>query len=539
MRLERRGTPGSGNDSCPGAPGRAGRHGAGLAGLAGCVLLVACAGARTVDPGRPAGSGDRSAGGTVHRVASGAEFDRAVAAARAGDQIVFASGTYRDVRLSFAASGTAAAPITLRAETAGQTIFQGRSQLILAGDWLVASGFRFEGIAGLPKVTTAHDVAVAAVVTFRATANHARLTDTAVLDPDAGVSGYLHMEPGGQHNRVDHCWFSGQRDIGPSLYIEVDRDRPNHATVESCFIGNRRRGNGNRWETLRIGHSEQQSFRSSALITRNYFYRCDGENEMISNKSTGNKYLHNTFIDNRGELTLRHGDEAWIEGNFFDDTGKVGAPGIRVIGKGHVIVNNYLRGLRFGLNVYAAEANPEPRGYARVEDAVIAFNTLDGVREPFLIGTSGRPAPPRNVRIAYNLVKAADGTSILSYANPAADVKYEGNIMFGGSLGVPDRPGIHRDPPGLKQDPLGRLVVDRARSPFAGEAAAYPQAARDLDGTDRGGSPNVGALQAAGTTPRYPRSPKEVGPAWMGREANAGREGIPHGALSARTTFVP
>ena len=492
MRLERRGTPGSGNDSRHGAPGGAGRHGAGLAALAGCALLVACAVARSVDPGRPAASGDPPARGTVHRVASGAELDRAVAAARPGDQIVFARGTYRDIRLSFAGSGSEAAPITLRAETAGQTIFQGRSQLIIAGDWLVASGFRFEGIAGLPRVTTAHDVAVAAVVTFRATANHARLTDTAILDPDAGVSGYLHMEPGGQHNRVDHCWFSGQRDIGPSLYIEVDRDKPNHAVVESCFIGNRRRGNGNRWETLRIGHSEQQAFRSSSLITRNFFYKCDGENEMISNKSTGNKYLHNTFVDNRGELTLRHGDEAWIEGNFFDDAGNVGAPGIRVIGSRHVIVNNYLRRLRFGLNIYAAEANPEPRGYARVEDAIIAFNTLDGCREPFLIGTSGRPVPPRNVRIAYNLVKAADGTSILAYANPSSDVKYEGNLMFGGSLGVPDRPGIHRDPPGLKPDALGRLVVDRALSPFAVDAAAYPQAARDLDGMDRGGAANRG-----------------------------------------------
>jgi poly(beta-D-mannuronate) lyase len=448
--------------------------------------------------------------GETHMVATLAELDKAVAAAKPGDAIVVANGTYADWRVNFKASGTEAAPITLRAQTPGQVIFHGRSQLFLEGDWLVVHGFKYEQIADVPNITTPYDVVVGAVVTFRKTTNHARLTETAIVDSGTKVSGYFHMEPGGQYNRVDHCWFSGQNDIGPSLYIEVDPTKPNNAVMEACFIGNRKQGNGNRWETLRIGHAEQQHFRSGALVTRNYFTKCDGENEMISNKSTGNKYLYNALVDNNGELTLRHGDEVWIEGNYLESS-----TGIRVIGARHVILSNYLKKLSFGFNVYAAEANPEPAGYAAVVDPIIAFNTLEDCGTSFMLGTSGRPVAPKNVRVGYNLVQAA-GT-ILQYANAGSDVKYEGNIMYGGNLGTADRPGITREKPALLQDQWQRLVADASKLPVTVAKDAFPQAAKDLNGMDRGSSLNVGAIQAPNVRPLYPLSPKDVGPAWMGR----------------------
>lgn len=466
------------------------------------------------DAGAP--SGVPAATGDTHRVASLEEFDRAVAMVKPGDEIVFANGSYSDFRLNFQANGTEAAPIILRAQTPGQVVFRGRAQLFIEGNWLVVAGFKYQEIANVPNITTPYNVRVGSVVTFRKTTNHSRLTETAIIDSGNGVSGYFHMEPGGQYNRVDHCWFSGQKDIGPSLYIEVDREKPNHAVMEACFIGNRSPGTGNRWETLRIGHSEQQYFKSNALITRNYFTKCDGENEMISNKSTGNKYLYNAIVDNQGELTLRHGDDTWIEGNFIDNS-----TGIRVIGARHVIVSNYLKRLRFGFNIYAAEANPEPRGYARVVDPIIAFNTLEDCDSPFQLGTSGRPVAPRNVRVAYNLVQS--GGTILQYANSASEVKYEGNIMFGGNLGAGEQAGIHRDRPALVQDSLGRLVADRSQLPFAVDASAYPQAAKDLNGTDRGSTPNVGAIQEPNVKPLYPSSAQEVGPAWMGRQVTEAR----------------
>jgi poly(beta-D-mannuronate) lyase len=449
-------------------------------------------------------------------VADAQQFSAAAAAAQPGDSIVFKNGSYRDLRLDFKAQGAEGAPITFLAETPGQAVFGGKSQLILDGNWLVASGFKYEAIADIPNVTTPYAVVVGAVVIFPKTTNHSRLTETAIVNSGNAVSSYFHMEPGGQYNKVDHCWFSGQKGIGMSLYIEADKDKPGYAVMEACFIGNRAQGDGNRWETIRIGHSEQQYFHCNATVMGNYFTKCDGENEMISNKSTGNKYLYNCMINNRGELTLRHGEETWVEGNYMESSS-----GIRIIGSKHVLINNYLKKNGFGFNIYAGEANPVAAGYTQVKDAVIAFNTLEDNGDEFLIGTSGRPMPPKNLRVAYNLVQSSGG-GILNYANGSSEVFYEGNIMYGGSGAA--RAGVATDKPALLADAWGRLVADPAKLPAPVNPASFPEVAKDLNGTARGAARNVGAIQGPGVHPLYPMDPKEVGPLWMGRVPSAARE---------------
>jgi hypothetical protein len=95
-----------------------------------------------------------------------------------------------------------------------------------------------------------------------------------------------------------------------------------------------------------------------------------------------------------------------------------------------------------------------------------------------------------------------------------------GNIMYGGNLGGA-RPGVDGNKPALLTDNLGRLVADPAHLPMPVDANAFPQAAKDLNGTPRGSAPNVGAIQAPNVKPLYPLSPKDVGPAWMGGVASA------------------
>jgi poly(beta-D-mannuronate) lyase len=236
-------------------------------------------------------------------------------------------------------------------------------------------------------------------------------------------------------------------------------------------------------------------------VRNNYFTKCDGENEMISNKSTGNRYLHNTFIDNKGELTLRHGDEAWIEGNFFDDPSDVGAPGIRVIGSRHVIVNNYLKRLRFAFNVYNGEDNPQPTGYTQVKDVIIAFNTVEDCQEEFRLGTTNRPMPPVNLRIFYNLVKST-GDTILNYSNKSTDVRYKGNIMYGGDPGRTDS-GIREKRPMLADDKLKRLATDVNKLFLKADRKVIPGLAVDINGTPRPDACNIGAIESPGGKPLF------------------------------------
>ena len=70
-------------------------------------------------------------------------------------------------------------------------------------------------------------------------------------------------------------------------------------------------------DAIRIGNSSTSLSNSFTEVYANYFYNFFGEVEIISNKSGGNKYYNNTFRDYAGALTLRHGDDCEVHGNYF------------------------------------------------------------------------------------------------------------------------------------------------------------------------------------------------------------------------------
>ena len=376
-------------------------------------------------------------------VSTAEEFQKALGAVRPGAEILFKAGRWRDVRLNFRTDGDPGRPIVLRAESPGKTIFEGSSELIIDGAHLIVRGFQFDSISNVTETVTPHQVAVRRVVVFTTNAVASRLTETAIVNSGAGVTTYVHMRPGSRSNRVDHCWFSGQQGIGVTFYVEAHPTIPNYHRVEHNYFGDRKPGRGNGWETMRIGHSAQQEFLSGTTVASNYFYRCNGELECISNKSTGNKYLHNTFVENRGQLCLRHGNQAVIAGNCFFGGDDPEAQGVRISGSDHIVVGNYFRDLHDALFVYNGQVDPEPRGYASVNNTLIASNAFEKCLNNLMLGVGdrGRTISPRNLRIEHNLVLARTGR-IIQQPTPVPDATYEGNIMFGADLGIGLVPGI-------------------------------------------------------------------------------------------------
>ncbi len=55
--------------------------------------------------------------------------------------IVLANGVWKDAELLFEAVGTEEAPITLEAETKGEVIFEGNSNLRIAGEHLIVKAW--------------------------------------------------------------------------------------------------------------------------------------------------------------------------------------------------------------------------------------------------------------------------------------------------------------------------------------------------------------------------------------------------------------
>ena len=68
------------------------------------------------------------------------ELNVAIANAGPGDEIIMANGDWTDVEIRFVGFGTEKQPITLKAETAGNVLVKGQSDLKLGGEYLMVDG---------------------------------------------------------------------------------------------------------------------------------------------------------------------------------------------------------------------------------------------------------------------------------------------------------------------------------------------------------------------------------------------------------------
>ncbi len=261
----------------------------------------------------------------------------------------------------------------------------------------------------------------------------------------------------------------------PALRVVVWRPDlgPDYHQIDGNYFGDRplpvNPADPNGFETIRIGTSTDSLTNSFTTVENNLFERTDGEIEVISNKSGSNTYRYNTFREVAATLTLRHGNDTRVEGNFFlgNDTNNSGA--IRVIGERQTIVNNYIANVddRAGgaISISAGVPNSALSEYFQVKDAVIAHNTIVNVGGPAItfddgLGSSGRTLLAQNVTVANNLLRS-NGQTIFE-GNEGTGWTWQGNIAFGGSLGpVAGNSGITVVDPQLQ---LGgrRLMAARA-----------------------------------------------------------------------------
>lgn len=378
-----------------------------------------------------AGCGDKVAGTLV---ANPQQYAAAAVQLEPGDTIVLASGVWSDFEILFEARGTAEQPITLTVQAPGKTIISGKSNLRLAGEHLVVSGLVFKN--GYTPTDS--------VISFRKDkqqlANHSRVTEVVIdsfnnperFEPDYWVAMY------GKHNRFDHNHLSGKRNKGVTMAVRLDSEasRANHHRIDHNYFGPRPILGSNGGETLRIGTSHYSRSDSNTLVENNYFDRCDGELEIISNKSGANIFRGNVFYQSRGTLTLRHGHGNLLENNVFMGNGADHTGGLRVINKRQTIRNNYLEGLRgyrFGgaLVVMNGVIDGPINRYDPVEDALIERNTLvDSDHIQLAAGSdSERRGVPVRSRFTDNLIVNADGRDTFTLYDDISGITFAGNVL--------------------------------------------------------------------------------------------------------------
>ncbi len=360
------------------------------------------------------------------------EFNELVKTLKPGDTITLANGVWTDFEILFEATGQKDAPITLTAEDKGKVIISGQSNLRLAGEYLVVSGLVFKD--GYTPTSS--------VISYRKNkqtlANYSRITEVVIDDfsnPERTENDYW-IAMYGRHNRFDHNHVQGKRNKGVTMAVRLDTEesRENYHQIDHNYFGPRSILGSNGGETLRIGTSHYSLSDSFTTVENNYFDRCDGELEIISNKSGSNVIRGNVFFESRGTLTLRHGNGNKVEGNVFFGNGVDHTGGIRVINKQQSIQNNYMEGLagyRFGgaLVVMNGVPNSPINRYHQVDGVVIKNNTIANSDHIQLAAGSDqeRSAVPVNSQFISNIIFNQPGKDVFTVYDDISGIEFAQN----------------------------------------------------------------------------------------------------------------
>ncbi|WP_299555942.1 polysaccharide lyase 6 family protein [Seonamhaeicola sp.] len=361
-------------------------------------------------------------------------YNEAVSKAQPGDIIVLANGVWNDAELVFEGQGTKENPIKLSVEEKGKVTLEGQSNLQMAGQHLVVEGLVFKN--GYTPTN--------AVISFRKNkeeiANNCRLTECVIdnyNNPERLVQDYW-ITIYGKNNRIDHNHISGKKNLGVTMIVGLDTEasRANHHRIDHNYFGPRPTYGNNGGETLRIGTSHYALESSNTLVEANYFDRCNGEHEIISNKSCQNTFKYNTFFECTGTLTMRHGNETLVDGNVFMGNGKPSTGGVRVINETQTVINNYhfgLTGYRFrGAFVMMNGVPDSPANrYVQVTDSKVKHNVFVNCNHIQLCAGSDaeRSAVPINSEISENIFYHDSRDKLFTVYDDISGVTFSNNII--------------------------------------------------------------------------------------------------------------
>ena len=430
-----------------------------------------------------------SASAAQVRVTSLPALQSALDKADPGDTIVLADGSYSaGSTLSIKRSGTTSAPVTVAAEHTGKATITGSKTFAFASGVsnVVLRGFKFRGGASL---------------SVPAGASHNRLTRN-----DFQLTGDGNwVTVSGDDTVVDRNVFQNRTSQGVFLQIlGPSGAMAKRVHVHHNYFFNHQFAGANGGESIRLGLSDRQSYSANALIENNLFEKADGDSEAISVKSSDNVVRYNTIRDSKGYIVLRHGTRSVVEGNLLFGSG------IRFHGNDHKIVDNHVansgdRAIVFGSGD-EADSGPSSKLHDRPDRMTVAYNTVLGSKS--VIDGDVGDFKPKDCVVADNIVRGTSGTLVTLPSG--STVKYEGNITFGGSAGIPSRPVD----PKLVKDAAGLYRLSPGSPAIDAGAGSYPFAAKDFDLQARAGAFDVGADEyfASGAT-RVPLTKADVGPA--------------------------
>ncbi|WP_179352937.1 polysaccharide lyase 6 family protein [Winogradskyella vidalii] len=363
-----------------------------------------------------------------------AEYNAAISKVSDGGTIILKNGEWKDAKLLAHGNGTKENPIIIKAETPGQVVLTGDSNLSIYGNYVIVSGLWFKAGKSTEKF----------VVQFRKNskefANNSRFTNSTISYFDVADDNIKNhwVDIWGKNNRVDHNNFTGKTSAGTTLvvWLKGEEHIENNHQIDHNYFGARPDLGENGGETIRIGTSDNSMKSSKTIVESNTFKNCDGEIEIISNKSGDNIFRNNLFIESKGTLTLRHGNNALVENNVFFGNNVSRTGGIRIINEGHIVRNNLLIGLagddfRGPIVIMNGVPNSPLNRYNQVKNVDIQNNTIINCGPMTFGGGKNEELSlaPINTVFANNIITNTNAGTILETVDSVNGITFSGNIV--------------------------------------------------------------------------------------------------------------
>ena len=200
-----------------------------------------------------------------------------------------------DLDLNLNLRGSADAPITITGAIDGSTRITGRSHIAIGGEYLILSHLTFDGVEPPDGAE--------AIVSFRrksdAYATHCRLRQSVfdACNPADPERRYAWVRLYGSNNRVDHNLFRAQAHSGVTVQVMMKTADAANRIDHNHFLGPCPQGDGNGFECIQIGQSQDSMKEGHCVVESNLFERCDGETEIISSKTCKNIIRDNVFFE--------------------------------------------------------------------------------------------------------------------------------------------------------------------------------------------------------------------------------------------------
>ncbi|GAA3659086.1 polysaccharide lyase 6 family protein [Lentzea roselyniae] len=415
---------------------------------------------------------------TVPNVAS---LQAAINSAKAGQRILLEDGVHRPGKpIKITKS-----KIAIAAKNTGRAVFNTSGFEFGAVRGVTIEGFVFNGTSSLSVPAEAYGT---------------RITRTTFNGDKPGAS----LTVSANDVEVDHNTFSNRTNEG--VYLQItgpDGKIAQRTRVHHNYFYNHSYTGLNGGESIRLGYSYKQQLSAYAVIENNLLEKANGDPEAISVKSSDNTVRFNTIRNSKGYIVLRHGHRSTVEGNLLFGSG------VRFHGNDHKVFNNYVentgdRAIVFGKGS-ETDSGPTSKLHDRPDRVTVAFNTLIGTGA--VVDSDTSTYAPKDCVFANNIIKGSSSKFIEMMSG--STVKYEGNIIWGGTAGISS--GYRSVDPKLVRDSNGLLRLASGSPAIETSAGTYSYVTRDFDSQSRVGKPDVGADEYNSSAIRRPLTSADVG----------------------------